>query len=108
MALKSSNNSPIADAGPNQSEPEHDGGFVFTIITLDGSGSTDPDGGTITYSWTQTSGTGVTLSDATDQQPTFEAPDITVTEDLIFDLIVTDPQGLADTDSVTIEITFVP
>jgi len=61
-----------------------------------------------TYSWTQTSGTGVTLSDATDQQPTFEAPDITVTEDLIFDLIVTDPQGLADTDSVTIEITFVP
>jgi hypothetical protein len=97
----SSGNPPIADAGPDQTVDEELG------VILDGSGSSDPDGGTITYSWTQTSGTSVILSDATDQKPTFTAPDITVTENLVFDMIVTDSQGLANIDSVTITITFV-
>ncbi len=103
-----SNNPPIADAGPDQSKPEHDGVIpTFTEITLDGTGSSDPDGDTITYLWTQTSGTIVPLSDATAQQPTFTAPNITITEDLIFNLTVTDVKGLTNTDSVTIKITFV-
>jgi len=107
----SSNASPIAEAGVDQSVPEHDGGIpTFTIITLDGSGSFDPNGDSITYSWTQTGFGGlpaVTLSDDTAESLTFEAPDIAATVDLIFDLIVTNSQGLASTDSVTIEITFV-
>lgn len=106
----SSNHAPITNAGIDQSEPEHDEGIpTFTEITLDGSASNDPDGDSITYSWIQTSGTNVTLSDTTAQQPTFTAPNISVTEDLIFELTVTDAKGLASltSDSVTITITFV-
>ena len=43
------NNPPIADAGPDQTVRE------FSQVKLVGSGS-DPDGDTITYSWSQTSG----------------------------------------------------
>jgi len=106
----SANHTPIANAGSDQTEPEHDGEIIptFTIITLDGSGSSDPDGNSITFSWIQTSGTAVTLSDNTVALPTFTAPNITVTEDLIFELIVTDTTGLVSIpDSVTITITLV-
>ncbi len=108
---ESTNHPPISNAGFNQSVPEHDGGMIpiFTEITLDGSKSSDPDGDNISYSWLQVSGTDVTLSDKLAQQPTFEAPDITMTEDLIFELIVTDARGRVSltSDSVTITITFV-
>ena len=76
------NRAPTADAGLDQSVNE------FDTVTLDGSASNDPDAGdTLTYSWTQTAGTTVTLSDATVQMPTFDAPDVTavtVAETLTF------------------------
>jgi len=115
----SGNNTPVADAGSDQTEPEHDGGGgpIFTVITLDGSASSDSDGDTLTFSWTQTSGTNVTLSNASAQQPTFTAPNLPDNappgagaednEDLIFELTVTDPKGKSSTDTVTITITFV-
>ena len=45
-ASVSTNNSPIADAGINQSEPSG------STVLLDGTGSTDPDGDPLTYEWT--------------------------------------------------------
>jgi len=108
------NHRPTASAGSDQTQPEHDGGGHpggTTVITLDGSGSSDSDGDAITFSWVQTSGTPVTLSDDTIALPTFTAPNITVTEDLIFQLTVTDVPLIgtakSSTDSVTITITFV-
>jgi len=106
----STNHPPIANAETDQTQPEHDGSGpppVFTVITLDGSGSSDPDGDPITFSWVQTSGTPVTLSDDTIALPTFTAPNITVTEDLIFELTVADGTFASSPDSVTITITFV-
>ncbi len=87
--LRTANQAPVADAGADQVVNPN------ALVTLDGSGSTDPDGDLpLAYLWTQTGGPAVTLSDATAVQPTFTAPsDPTV---LTFTLVVTDSLGLAD------------
>ena len=88
---------PVADAGPNQIvEPG-------VTVRLDGSDSYDPDSNRLSYSWTQTSGTSISLSGATSSTPSFRAP--TVMEDvLIFDLTVRDGDGNTGTDSVSITV----
>lgn len=90
------NTPPSANAGTDQSVSEGD------AVNLDGSASSDPDGDGITFSWTQTAGTAVTLSDATASQPTFTAPDVTPSgETLTFQLEVSDG-SLSSTDTVDI------
>jgi hypothetical protein len=96
----SGNLAPTANAGADQTVIEG------TTVTLDGSGSTDPDGNTLTYSWAQTSGTTVTLSDKNVAKPTFTAPSISTTEReiLSFELTVSDGKGGTSKDSVTIVV----
>ena len=80
------NSQPVADAGLDQTKDEGSG------VNLSGSGS-DPDSeDTISYAWTQTSGTYVTLSGASSPSPSFTAPPVGMMggEDLVFELIVTD------------------
>src|SRR3954467_13255228 len=78
------NSPPTADAGPNQTVGSGD------LVTLDGSGTSDPDVGQIlTYTWSQNSGTSVTLSDSHAVSPTFTAP--TGPDTLHFTLGVCDP-----------------
>ncbi len=60
------------------------------IVTLDGSGSYDPEGLPITYEWTQLSGPAVTLSNPAVARPTFTAPNVARLETLKFQLIVHD------------------
>ena len=93
-----------ADAGPDQQV------LTGATVTLDGSGSssakTEP---TLTYAWTQTSGTTVTLSSATAQQPTFTAP--SVSDDLVFSLTVNDGgenSSVPDTVTVTVRPYVIP
>ena len=90
------NNAPIANAGPDQT-PTHP-----ITITLDGSASSDPDGDTLTFSWTQTSGDPVTLDDNTAEKPTFDT--LNAGDTYVFQLIVSDPKGKFDTDTVTITV----
>ena len=59
---------PTASAGGAQSVTEGD------VVTLDASGSTDPEGEPLVYTWTQTGGPAVVLSDGSGVQPTFTAP----------------------------------
>jgi hypothetical protein len=91
------NQVPTANAGPDQNVT------VSSTVTLDGSGSSDPDGTIASYAWTQISGTSVTLSSSTAQKPTFTAPATAAT--LVFGLTVTDNSGATSTqDTVTINV----
>lgn len=64
------NRAPIAMAGAAQVA------LMGAVVTLDGSGSSDPDGNTITYDWTLTSkpaGSAATLTGSTTARPSFRA-----------------------------------
>jgi hypothetical protein len=69
-------------------------------VNLDGLASYDPDNGPITYSWIQTGGDAVDLSDSTIADPTFST--IGIVGDLTFELEVTDIGNLSDVDSITV------
>ena len=89
---------PEADAGPGQNVYEGE------TVTLDGSGSIDPDGVITQWQWAQTAGTSVTLDDPSSAQPVFTVPSITESESLTFVLTVTDSDGLTDTDICIVNI----
>ena len=96
------NERPVADAGPDQTVAEG------VLVRLDGSGSTDPEGGALSYSWVQASGEAVTLSDSTIAQPTFTSPvDLSRDAELLFTLVVTDDtdqtSAISDTVLITVE-----
>ena len=76
-----------------------------TTVALNGSSSSDPDGSTLTYQWTQTDGSAVALSGSTVPQPTFVTPSVDERGlTLTFQLMVRDSGGLEDTDEVSISI----
>jgi hypothetical protein len=89
------NRPPSADAGPNQ-EVE-----TGTLVTLNGSGSSDPDGDMITYGWTleTPAGSSAQLSDATDDTPRF-TPD--VDGEYVATLVVNDGQLGSDPAGVRV------
>ena len=87
---------PVADAGTNQTV------YSQSTVTLNGSGSTDPDGDMLTYAWTAPAG--ITLSDAAAANPTFAAPVVDGQEDYTFTLVVTDDLGLTDEATVIITV----
>ena len=91
------NTPPSANAGTAQTV------FKKATVTLDGTASTDVDGDTLTFSWSQTAGPAVTLSNSSSAKPTFTAPATTST--LTFSLVVNDGHGnSSQTASVTITV----
>ena len=90
------NTTPVADAGADQK------GTLNSVIILDGSGSRDTDGDTISYDWTLTSaptGSVSTLSDADTDNPTL-IPDVGGL--YVASLVVNDGKVDSTSDSITI------
>ena len=93
------NTAPVANAGVDQIVAEG------SVVTLNGSASSDPDGHTpLSYGWTQSGGPAVTLSSPAIAAPTFSAPLASTV--LTFTLVVTDVAGLVDAtpDNVVIRV----
>jgi choice-of-anchor B domain-containing protein len=100
----------IADGGGSNSAPNAIAGSSQVrasgqTVTLDGSQSNDADGDSLEYAWAQTSGPGVTLSNAGSAIAQFTAPAVDSDTMLQFRLSVTDPGGLGDTSTVTVTVT---
>jgi len=91
------NSPPVADAGADQFAPENP-----TLVTLNGSNSTDSDGTIVSYTWSQTGGTTVDLGDADTAIQSFTAP--AVTDLLTFELTVTDNEGGTAIDEVKVSV----
>ncbi|MBC8343690.1 MAG: T9SS type A sorting domain-containing protein [Bacteroidetes bacterium] len=87
---------PIANAGPNQMVKPG------ALVTLDGSRSYDPEGMFFNYSWT--TGSGIVLSDSTEVQPYFTAPNYGVDSILTFSLVVNDGEKMSLLDQVDISV----
>jgi uncharacterized cupredoxin-like copper-binding protein len=86
---------PVANAGPNQV------GVAPGTVTLDGSGSYDPLGLALTYSWTQIGGAPVALSGANTVTATFTG---VAGQTYIFKLTVTNTDGLSASATTSVNV----
>lgn len=88
------NHAPVANAGPDQNVTAIGGS---NTVTLNGTGSSDPDGDALTYAWTENGnaiGTGV-------------SPSITLAPGThTITLTVTDPYGASSADTVVVNVVY--
>ncbi len=91
-------NRPVANAGADQTITAGD------FVTLDGSGSSDAEDPTISYSWVKLSGPSIVINNATTSSPDFTAPTVPGPTTALIELAVTDSFGQTATDTVVITI----
>ncbi|MHB8634625.1 MAG: PKD domain-containing protein, partial [Thermoplasmatota archaeon] len=98
----------VVVGSPNAAPTAHAGApadvATATTVTLDASGSTDPDGDTLQYLWTQVQGPSVALSDAHAVAPTFVAPMTLSQTRLVFQVDVQDGHGGDGADRVVVTV----
>src|SRR3990172_1803286 len=94
LGIRPPSGNPVANAGPDQ------GAYRNEVVALDGTGSWDPDGDALGFSWVQDSGPPVILNN-----PDTAGPDFTPTTlgSYGFTLTVSDGAG-TDSDSVTVNV----
>jgi len=93
------NRAPVANAGADLTANEGE------LVTLTGAASSDPDGNSITYSWTQVGGPAATLTGANTVSPSLRAPTVGFFGALLtFQLAVTDTGGLTSADTVVVRV----
>jgi serine protease len=91
---------PVANAGADQTV------LSSAVVTLDGSGSYDPDGTIASYEWLQIAGAGVKLSGANTAAPSFSPTYVPGT--LSFKLTIKDNSGQSASDTVNITVATIP
>jgi len=90
------NKPPTADAGIDISV------YAGNLVTLNASGSSDPDGDAITYQWIQTAGPVVNLSDVSVMNPTFLVPAFESLSDTITFQLKIEDGTFRTTDEVSV------
>ena len=95
--LPSSNQSPIVDAGADQSV------VAGSTVILSGTAS-DADGTIAGHVWEQTDGLMITLTGVAGATAMFTAPDVSAEETLTFRLTVTDNEGARASDEITVTV----
>ena len=96
VTISTQNSAPVADAGPDQTASAGD------AVTLDGSGSSDTDGDTLTFNWSFVSlpaGSNAALSDNSAAQPGFT---VDLPGTYVARLVVNDGTLDSDPDTVTV------
>ena len=101
VAVRATNQAPQARAGADQTVQTT---AARTTVSLDGSASSDSDGDALTYAWTQTAGTAVTLENTDQAMARFTTDRVTVSTTLTFQLEVSDGNASA-TDTVNVTLT---
>ena len=94
--LPPANKPPLANAGSDLSVTGP------TEVTLNGSASHDPENGVLTHSWKQVSGPQASLLDATQAKARVVLDAVSADVNLVFELTVTDDQGLTAKDQVVV------
>jgi hypothetical protein len=94
------NRPPVVNAGAAQTVAAH------ATVTLDGSGSSDPDGTALAFAWRQTAGTAATLKNPATAKPTFIAPNVKAATKLTFQLVVDD--GSLRSAPATVDVNVTP
>jgi len=89
------NNPPVVSAGTDQSVVEADLVSLVAVVS---------DESTLQINWSQLSGTPVTLSDSASASSTFTAPQVTVAEDLVFQVSADDGVNNVVVDTVVITV----
>lgn len=87
------NQTPIANAGPDQTVT------VGDLVELDGGGSYDPDQDVLFFRWLQVSGPAAELDGVNDRRPAFQAQDQGT---YVFELTVNDGLAYSAPDRVSI------
>jgi hypothetical protein len=99
IAREKANTAPTASAGEDRSV------FVGAVINLDGSGSNDPDGDSLTYRWsilTRPEGSVAELTDSASTNPSFT---VDVSGEYVAQLIVNDGKIDSEPDSASFSAT---
>jgi len=90
---------PVANVGTDISTDEN------TVVTLDGSNSSDSDGSIVEYLWELDSGAyDIALNGNNQSIATFTAPDVDADIQLVFELTVTDNDGISSKDYLNVTI----
>jgi len=98
------NQAPTASAGIDQTvtQSQLSGGSIQ--VNLDGSGSSDPDGDPLSYSWTQVGGSAVNLMGSDTATPFFAVTTALSGQTLVFQLVVSDGSLNSNSDTVQVVV----
>ncbi len=96
VTINTTNAAPVANAGADFTADEQ------SQVALTGAGTDD--GSIASFAWAQVSGSTVTISTPTSANAAFTSPSLSVAENLVFSLTVTDDRGATNTDNVTVTI----